>query len=154
MTSSPTPGHQPWGHESWNESRPSRVPMVQIWMLSDEWLSRYELLKNLHIKLCHSVTGMRTRTRKRTTGATTIPLLVLHSGELKMVLASPRLSLRLTGRARTGRPSVRIMWLGVVSLWYDWKIVESVESKQQTCIRCDSSGHQRCCSPLVLYIDV
>ena len=51
MTSSPTPGHQPWGQESWNESRPSRVPMVQIWMLSDEWLSRYELLKNLHIKL-------------------------------------------------------------------------------------------------------
>ena len=31
-------------------------------MLSDEWLSRYELLKNLHIKLCRSVTGTRTRT--------------------------------------------------------------------------------------------
>ena len=38
MTSSPTPGQEPWGEESWNESQPSRVPMVQIWMLSDEWL--------------------------------------------------------------------------------------------------------------------
>ena len=28
MTSSPTPGHQPWGQESCNESRPSRVLMV------------------------------------------------------------------------------------------------------------------------------
>ena len=42
--SSPTPGHGPWGQESWNERQPSRVLMVQIWMLSDEWLSRYELL--------------------------------------------------------------------------------------------------------------
>ena len=83
MTSSPTLGHQPWGQESWNESWPSRVPMVQIWMLSDEWLSRYELLKNLHIKLCRSVTGMRTRTRKRTTGVTTIALFVIRTGELK-----------------------------------------------------------------------
>ena len=30
-------------------------------MLSDEWLSRYELLENLNIKLCRSVTGTRTR---------------------------------------------------------------------------------------------
>ena len=81
MTSSPTPGHQPWGQESWNESRPSRKPMVQIWILSDEWLSRYELLKNLHIKLGRSVTW--TQTRKRTTGVTTIALLVLHTGKLK-----------------------------------------------------------------------
>ena len=28
-------GQGPWGKESWNESRPSRVAMVQIWMLSD-----------------------------------------------------------------------------------------------------------------------
>ena len=62
MTSSPTPGHQPWGQVIWNESWPSRVPMVQIWMLSDEWLSRYELLENLKIKLCRSVKGTRTRT--------------------------------------------------------------------------------------------
>ena len=41
FTSSPTPGHGPWGEESWNKSRPSRVPMVQIWMLPDEWLVRY-----------------------------------------------------------------------------------------------------------------
>ena len=84
MTSNPTPGYQPWGQESWNESRPSRVPIVQIWTLSDEWLSRYELLKNLHIKLCRSVTGMWTRTRTRTTGVTAIALLVLCTGELKM----------------------------------------------------------------------
>ena len=45
FTSSPTSGHEPWGQESWNESQPSSVPMVQIWVLSDEWLSRYELLK-------------------------------------------------------------------------------------------------------------
>ena len=32
-----------------------------------------------------------------------------------MVLAAPHLALRLMGRARTGRTSVRIMWLGVVS---------------------------------------
>ena len=48
-------------------------------MLSDEWLSRYEILKNLHIKLCRSVTGTRTRT----TGVTTIALLVLRKGEKK-----------------------------------------------------------------------
>ena len=78
MTSSPTWGHQPWGQESWNESRPSRVPLVQIWMLSDEWLLIYELLENLEIKLCNSVTGTRTRT----TGVTAIALLVLRTGEL------------------------------------------------------------------------
>ena len=83
MTSSPTPGHQPWGQESWNESRPSRVRMVQIWTLSDEWLSRY--VKNLHIKLCRSVTGTPTWTwtQTRTTGVTAIALLVLRTGELK-----------------------------------------------------------------------
>ena len=47
LTSSPTLGHWPWGQESWNESWPSRVPMVQIWMLSDEWLVRYTLLEKL-----------------------------------------------------------------------------------------------------------
>ena len=41
LTSSPTPGNGPWGQESWHESRPSRLPMVQIGMLSDEWLVRY-----------------------------------------------------------------------------------------------------------------
>ena len=45
FTSSPTPGHGPWGQESWNESRPSRVPMVQIWKLSDERLVRYTPLE-------------------------------------------------------------------------------------------------------------
>ena len=59
--------------------------MVQIRMLSDEWLSRYELFENLNIKLCRSVTGTRTRTR--TTGVTAIALLVLRTGELKMVVA-------------------------------------------------------------------
>ena len=44
--------------------------MVQISMLSDEWLSRYEFLKKLHIT--------------RTAGVTTIALLVLRTGELKM----------------------------------------------------------------------
>ena len=47
-------------------------------MLSDEWLTRYELLENLEIKLCRSVTGTRTRT----TGVTAIALLVLRTGEL------------------------------------------------------------------------
>ena len=84
MTSSPIPGHGPLCQESWNESRPSRVPMVQIWMLSDEWLSRYELLKNLHIKLCRSVIWTQTRTWTRTHGVTTLALLVLHAGELKI----------------------------------------------------------------------
>ena len=57
--------------------------MVQIRMLSDEWLSRYELLKNLHIKLCRSVTGTRTWT----TGVTTIALLVLLYKESYCCLA-------------------------------------------------------------------
>ena len=52
-------------------------------MLSDEWLSRYELLENLNIKPCGSLTGTRTRTRTRTTGVTAIALLVLLKGELK-----------------------------------------------------------------------
>ena len=50
LTSSPTPGHRPWGEESWNESGPSRVPMVQIGMLSDEWLVRYTPLELLERK--------------------------------------------------------------------------------------------------------
>ena len=54
--------------------------MVQICMFSDEWLSRYELLKNLHIKLCRRVTGTRT------TRVTAIALLVLGTGELKTIL--------------------------------------------------------------------
>ena len=66
MTSSPVPGHGSWGQDSWKESRPSRVPKVQIWMLSNEWLSRYEVLKNLHIKLCLSVMGTQTQTRMTT----------------------------------------------------------------------------------------
>ena len=73
---------------------------------------------------------------------------------LKMVLAAPCLARWLTGRGRTGQPSVRTMWPGVVlcqmsgeydtsvrqhyksehwapcpnqtSLWYDWKIVENI----------------------------
>ena len=57
MTSSPTPGHGPWGEESWNESRPSRVPMVQIWMLSDEWLVRYTPLELLELELWSNSTN-------------------------------------------------------------------------------------------------
>ena len=53
--------------------------MVQICTLSDEWLSRYEVLKNLHIKLCRRVTGTRTRT----TGVIAIALLVLRTGDIK-----------------------------------------------------------------------
>ena len=49
--------------------------MVQMRVLSDEWLSRYELLKNLNIKLQSSVT--------RIPGLTAIALLVLRTGELK-----------------------------------------------------------------------
>ena len=47
LTFSPTLGHGPWGHESWNKSRPSRVPMVQLRMLSNEWLLRYTPLEKL-----------------------------------------------------------------------------------------------------------
>ena len=36
-----------------------------------------------------------------------------HTVSLNMVLAAPRLALKRTGGVRTGRPSVRIMWLGV-----------------------------------------
>ena len=42
-----------------------------IWMIFDEWLPRYELLKNLHIKLVTWTTGM-----------TTVALLVLRTGEI------------------------------------------------------------------------
>ena len=38
---------RPWGQESWNESLPSMVPMVQIVMLSDKWLVRYTPLELL-----------------------------------------------------------------------------------------------------------
>ena len=55
--------------------------MVQIRMLSDEWLSRYELLENLKIKLCRRVTGTRTQP----TRVTAIALLVLCTGELKNI---------------------------------------------------------------------
>ena len=43
-------GHGPWDQDSWNESRLSRVPMVQIWMLSDVWLSRYVKFQTLEHK--------------------------------------------------------------------------------------------------------
>ena len=67
MTSSPIPGHGPWGEESWNETRPSRVPMVQIWMLSDEWLVRYTPLECLNVKLwSNSTNGTEVRMNKQT----------------------------------------------------------------------------------------
>ena len=47
MTSSPTLGQGPSCQESWNESQPSRVPMVQIWMLSSEWFMRYTPLEKI-----------------------------------------------------------------------------------------------------------
>ena len=37
MTFSTIPGHESWGQNSWHGSRSSKVPMVQIWMLFDEW---------------------------------------------------------------------------------------------------------------------
>ena len=43
----PQPGVRTLGQESWNKSQPFRVPMVQIWMLSDEWLVRYTTLELL-----------------------------------------------------------------------------------------------------------
>ena len=51
LASNPTLGHGPWGQESWKKSLPSRVPTFQIWIFSVQWLPRYELLKNLHLKL-------------------------------------------------------------------------------------------------------
>ena len=51
MTSSPIPGHQPWGQNLWNVSRPSKIPMTQVLMLSDEWLPRYTHLRNFNAKL-------------------------------------------------------------------------------------------------------
>ena len=51
LASCPTLEYGHWGQVSWNESWPSRVPLFQIWMLSGEWWSRYELLINLHVKL-------------------------------------------------------------------------------------------------------
>ena len=50
LTSSPIPGHGPWDQESWNESRSPRVHIVQIGMLSDEWLSRYVKFETLQHK--------------------------------------------------------------------------------------------------------
>ena len=53
-------------------------PPGYLWSkLSDERLQRYELLKNLHIKLYRSTMG--TGTQMRLTGVTTIALLVLHT---------------------------------------------------------------------------
>ena len=34
------------GPMSWNDNYPYMVSMVQEWMLSDKWLSRYGLLEN------------------------------------------------------------------------------------------------------------
>ena len=47
LISSPTPGHEPWGQYSWHGSRHPKGPMVQIWMLSDEWFERYTHLEKL-----------------------------------------------------------------------------------------------------------
>ena len=35
----------------WNESRPYRVSLAQVSMLSDEWLSRYGLLENFNTRI-------------------------------------------------------------------------------------------------------
>ena len=48
--SSPTTQHGPWGPMSWNESLPYKVSMVQVWILSDKWLSKYGLLENFNTK--------------------------------------------------------------------------------------------------------
>ena len=53
-------------------------------MLSDEWLSRYELLENFEIILGRSVMGTQTQT----TGVSAIALLVLRMGELKTTMAN------------------------------------------------------------------
>ena len=39
----PHPWHRPLDQISWNESLPFIEPLVQVWMLSDKWLSRYGL---------------------------------------------------------------------------------------------------------------
>ena len=40
MTSSPIPGHQPWGQESWSESWPARVPIWTFEKLAYKTLSQ------------------------------------------------------------------------------------------------------------------
>ena len=51
LTSSPTPWHGPRDLMPWNESRPYRVSMAQVSMLSDKWLSRYGLLENFNTRI-------------------------------------------------------------------------------------------------------
>ena len=54
MTSSPTLGHGPRGQESWNESRPSRVPMVQ------KTEPHYDTTCLCHFWLCWGLTSLST----------------------------------------------------------------------------------------------
>ena len=51
LTSSPTPWHGPRQPMPWNKSRPYRVPMAQVPLLSDEWLSIYRLLENFNTRM-------------------------------------------------------------------------------------------------------
>ena len=55
MTSSPTLWHGPWGQKLWNISKSSKVPMIQVWMLSDERLLRYTHMWNCNTKLWRRV---------------------------------------------------------------------------------------------------
>ena len=96
--------------------------MVQIWMLSDKWLSRYELLKNLHIKLYYSV--LWTWMPK----VTTIAILVLRTGELKlaciyfnMLVNFPHLKWSKAMKSRQICKKKNLSWLFGV----DWKNLPS-----------------------------
>ena len=53
--------------------------MVQVWMLSDEWLSRYGLLENFNASVTRTRMGTRTGTGTWTTGVTAIALCTLCS---------------------------------------------------------------------------
>ena len=50
LTSSPIPRHGPWGLMLSKDSLPYKVSIVQVWTLSDRWLSKYGLLENSSAK--------------------------------------------------------------------------------------------------------
>ena len=121
MTSNPTLGHGPWGQESWTESRPSRVPMVQIWMLSDEWLVRYTPLENVKLG-SNSTNGMESWTNKQTNEWTYkrkdenyIPLSINARGVIKGQISSSSLI-----PVYTIHPSIdflRKLWWTFFNVW-------------------------------------
>ena len=52
LTSSPTPGHEPWGQNLWHGRRPFKVSMVQneCFLMSGWWDIPH--LRNFNVKLC------------------------------------------------------------------------------------------------------